>query len=709
MSRRFLTLFLLFVACFLLFSCSDSKSGSAETSDSDKLQYNENEGSDSDELEADEESIPDSDLYIPPVTHCEISDDCEEHEVCNPYGECVCARHDGYMLRYKGKCILGVEANKILCSNHSSSFIPRQTTPRRGAIPFVEKSEDIYCLCGFGWAGEACEIPLKEYDDSTTEYVSGKGMMPLLPTPDCHADSECPEGTKCGEDGYCYCPGNITFSSPFLDDAVRKSLMISSSSPIDGRSLAHTIKLNISKADKLEHTQCMRYMRQIVLDDAQSSFDFSQLLKLPYLSYLMIFTAEEKTVKQYNYDALSELANLFVLQLMVTTNNYQFLTRLKSAPHLSAFRVHFLDGAPTDFSFLKQYKQLSFLSVRYSGALNEIPKPFDISLLKDMHNLMWLYLFPNSDTVTHLRALSQLPELSYLELYFSEDGKNNVNVSDFSTLNKLTVLRVAGVNIDDSLATHFPNLSDFSIYTAGIPLIDFDYLRGLPNLRFLDVYGPPQPVTNYNNKTYDVLGTMKNMSYIRLLVPHSRSMAWLSGMKYLEHANLDGRLNSTKTILPELVSAYQEKGGVSSPLFSKLLYLRQYKDSFYHYDINSGIFHEIAENCKKGGAICNQSFWDRYAPPGQDTGPDTGGFDLCGNPIRPSDVQENEDVLFLNKKNVGVGVGELESDDESLTCSRVSGGLIYNCLSSTKKTDDEKWNTSYAPMQDNTKDIIYTW
>ncbi|MCK5809041.1 hypothetical protein KAH37_08665, partial [bacterium] len=92
-----------------------------------------------------------------------------------------------------------------------------------------------------------------------------------------------------------------------------------------------------------------------------------------------------------------------------------------------------------------------------------------------------------------------------------------------------------------------------------------------------------------------------------------------------------------------------------------------------------------------------------------DTGPDTGGFDLCGNPIRPSDVQENEDVLFLNKKNVGVGVGELESDDESLTCSRVSGGLIYNCLSSTKKTDDEKWNTSYAPMQDNTKDIIYTW
>jgi len=134
---------------------------------------------------------------------CLKDSDCPEpdKEFCDPYGECQCRRgvEKGYIIRYKGRCMNGVERNSFFCNGHSSQFYVDDSLRTMGAIAYAKEKDDVVCRCDVGYYGQHCENRI-EYNDELIENGESK-----LTAPNCKKDDDCSEGMKCSESGYCYC------------------------------------------------------------------------------------------------------------------------------------------------------------------------------------------------------------------------------------------------------------------------------------------------------------------------------------------------------------------------------------------------------------------------------------------------------------------------------------------------------------------------
>lgn len=638
---KFLTLILvvLVVACE---NNSSPKDADATITDGDEAVLVADDG---DDLLGDDEQN-DEDTF---VRECYTSAECDESEFCDPYGSCMCDKGKGYTIRYNGKCMLGTEGAAFFCNNRANGYYIKQSVPRKGPIAYTDSVDDVVCLCGFGYWGQNCQFQIEGYDELLPVFEPNHGIVPQIPDPDCITIDDCAEGMECGEQGYCQCPGVVTFEDPSMDQYVRNALGISPSDDILGSQLVMLLDFMVIGPQKLENMHCMQNLRGLDLSEMPADFDFTPVLELKHLQAL---TVTSSNYTAWDYSPLKNHPTLLSLQLNIGQDNYQFLEDLVSAPHIVQLRLSFTDEkAPSNFDFLKKFSQLTALELTFNEDLtSEASFPFDVNTVADLKELALLRIFAGSGEIKNLSALEKLNYLTHLAITQNpsiEDNKPKtlVKLTDFPVLPSVVELYL------DSLATngeyiidHFPNVTLYTYSNHLMVNADISMIKGMTNLKTLNFFNWDLRLPRCEEIDYSALGELLNLNNLTIGPYCKRESDWMRSLKYMGSLWLQSGdlLNYGKR-----KEEYAATGPVDTPYIADLLYLHDYYDQLYRFE-TADIF---VKNCDNGGLLCNKDFQKSYFFAGEGSI----SLSLCGNPIPLDDPS----ALELVNRGVGVSVGEM--------------------------------------------------
>jgi len=566
---------------------------------------------------------------------CAKDADCPENEFCDPYKECQCKRSEDFVVRYKGKCIHGLDGNDIFCNGNSFAFSVRHEIPRKGDIAYTEKIEDLNCMCNRGHYGLNCERLHSDYPDKmpvADEYY--------LPEPNCKKDEECDEGMKCGETGYCYCDGTVVFDDPVLHKAVTEAV---GKSDFTGEDLVNVTKMNLIQIQRLNNMKCLPNLRAMEISQPYETLEITEIAKCKNLQYLHM---TEYDSAAFDFTPLLELKKLLFLGLELSRYNYKFLEKMSSENHIESINFDFIKGDyPQNLDFLKNFKRLRIVVISFgqNATLNN-KCPVDLSVFSQNSGISHLTLYPGSCEIKGLEHLVDLKDLRNLQigaLTNDEKQARQLKLSDFPVLPNVTTLWIDSTIFDGKLVDHFPSLTSLHVYGYGIEMKDLEYLNGMSNLKLLYISENYINKVPFDDKRYDPIGKMPNLTELDIRNMSSRNYLWISGLK---HIALAGFPNENR--YDEYVQDYNENGSGGTEYYSNLLYLSTYVDNTYHIDNAEG----FRENCDKNGAFCNSSFWNNYMNE-NDYFPPTIG--LCSNPL----LKDDEDVQHLLDKGVGINIG----------------------------------------------------
>ena len=131
----------------ILFSLSGCTGESSQYADTD-TSTGDNDLFPSDDEQGEETDDDDPFLYNDDGLRLPLCDPpCNEDEVCNPYGECICDSRKWFVGKYQGKCINGGEANKIFCNDHGLNYTARASFWKGGMLVLSKESDLLCALC----------------------------------------------------------------------------------------------------------------------------------------------------------------------------------------------------------------------------------------------------------------------------------------------------------------------------------------------------------------------------------------------------------------------------------------------------------------------------------------------------------------------------------------------------------------------------------
>jgi len=644
-------LFLFFISVFV-FACEK------------KERFLDNDVSDADQSEEqkDIDEIPDEDVeenwHIAPVVKCEKDSDCPDpdKEFCDPYGECQCRRSDDYVIRYKGKCIHGLEGNKLFCNGNSHSFSLKHSVPRKGGIAYTEKIEDVNCLCYTGFYGNNCERKHENYPD---KFPVGDEYF--LPEPNCKNDEACGEGMKCSETGFCYCDKEVHFTDPVLKNAVVAAVGKTNYTGLD---LINVKKLTLEHAQNLNNMECLPNLRALIMLNPNASVKIEDIAQFKNLQYLIM---KDYEFAVFDFSPLLKLEKLLLLGLDLDKDNYKFLEKMDSENHLEAIWFDFEKGDyPESFEFIKKFKRIRSAKL-YCGQSANLSDNclFDIFNLSESQDLQYLVLYPGRCEIKNIIELEKNKELRELMVGNVTTDLNptrHLNLSDFPVLPNLTTLWIDSVVFDERLIDHFPELTNLHLFGYGIDIKNLDFLSGIKNMRLLYVSENYTDLVPFNEKRYEPIGKMTNLIELDIRNYSSRNYSWVAGLKHVVLFGL-----SDENRYEENVQDYNENGSDGTDYYLNLLYLSTYIDNTYHIDNVKG----FKENCDKNGAFCNSSFWDKYMNENDYFPP---SINICQNPVKT----EDKDLQYLLEKGVGFIIGKDSQSCEVLSPERANKYLFFN-------------------------------
>lgn len=633
-------LFLFFLSIFV-FSCEKKEN----IRDEDVLD------ADQSDEQIDNDEVSDEDVenkwYNAPVVKCEKDADCPEpdKEFCDPYGECQCRRSDDYVIRYKGKCIHGLEGDSLFCNGNSHSFNLKNSVPRKGGIAYTEKIEDVNCLCYSGFYGNNCERKHENYPD-----IFPVGDEYFLPKPNCEKDEECGEGMKCSETGYCYCDKEVQFVDPVLKNAVVAAVGKTSFTGLD---LINVTKITLENAQNLNNMECLPNLRALIILNPSASLKIEDVAQFKNLQYLMI---KDYGSAVFDFSPLLNLKKLLSLGLDLDKDSYKFLEKMDPKNHLEGIWFDFDKGDyPENFEFIKNFKKIRSAKL-YCGQSADFNDncSFDVSNLSESQNLQYLILYPGRCEIKNIIELEKNKELRELmigNLTTDLEPTRHLNLSDFPVLLNLTTLWIDSTIFDGKLIDHFPAVTSLHVFGYGVEMEDLEYLNGMNNLRLLYISENYTDKVPFNDKRYEPIGKMPNLTELDIRNFSSRNYKWMSGLR---HAVLIGFDDENR--YEEYVQDYNENGSDGTDHYSDLLYLSTYIDNTYHIDNVKG----FRENCDKNGAFCNSSFWSGYLNANDYFPP---SIVLCSNPL----TKDDEDVQYLLNKGISFNIGADSQSCEVLT------------------------------------------
>lgn len=602
---------------------------------------------DGDDLLGDNEQS-DEDTF---VRECYTNAECDESEFCDPYGSCMCDKGKGYTIRYNGKCMLGTDGAAFFCNNRANGYYIKQSVPRKGPIAYTDSVDAVVCACGFGYWGQNCQFQIEEYDELLPVFDPGQGIVPQLPEPDCITIEDCAEGMECGEQGYCQCPGVVTFQDPAMDQYIRNALGVNPSGDILGSQLVMLLNFMVIGPRKLEDMRCMPNLRDLYLSEMPADFDFTPVLELKHLQALTV-TASDYVA--WDYSPLKSHPTLLSLQLHLGRDNYQFLEDLVSAPHIVQLRLSFAEGkAPLNFDFLKKFSQLTVLELTFNE--NNLPEnavPFDMNSIADLKEIAFLRIFAGSGEIKNLSALEKLNYLTHLAvsqnpLIPNVRPKTLVELSDFPILPSVVELNLDSIaGNGERIVDHFPNVTIYAQSNFFSLKTDFSIIKGMPNIKrlYLTNWDGASRSPRCEEINYSTLGEILNLDKLSIDPYCKRESDWMKSLKYASSIWLMSGLENINSIRKE---EYAATGPVDAPYISDLLYLGDYFDQLYRFE-TADIF---LTNCNKGGLLCNRDFQRSYFFAGEENL----SLSLCGNPIPIDDPS----ALELVDRGVGVSLGEM--------------------------------------------------
>lgn len=634
-------LFLFFISVFV-FACEK------------KERFLDNDVSDADQSEEqkDIDEIPDEDVeenwHIAPVVKCEKDSDCPEpdKEFCDPYGECQCRRSDDYVIRYKGKCIHGLEGNNLFCNGNSSAFKLKHSVPRKGSAGFVNEKTDLVCICNSGYYGLNCEYKNLDYSD---KFPVGDEYF--LPEPNCKKDEDCSEGMKCSKKGFCYCDGEIEFTDPVLKNEI---ILATGKIAFTGEDLLNITKLTLGQVAIINNMKCLPNLRALQIFQPNSELKFEELSNLDNLQYLVIFGYNGLS----DFSPILKLKKLLFLGLDVTGANYKFLEKIYDENHIEMLYLDFFYGdLPHSFDFLNNFKNLVAFTGYFGQSMN-IESDCEINLenLIKNKNLSYLKISAGKCKVLSLNILSELRFLHDLTIgNLSTDGgetKKNL-LSDFPVLKNITKLFIDSTIFDEKIIDKFPELTFLYIWQQGLPVEKLDFMEGLVNLQMFSFSDDVDLIKDFDDKKYSSIN-MKNLRTLSIYPFKSRNYEFLKKLKHVEELGVFQGTSQFEDWDSKYVKDYEINGSVGDDYSENLLYLMGLADRTYHLD-NVKSFRK---NCDKGGAVCNKKFREYFYPEAS-----LGyGFSLCPNPIDKDD----EDVKYLVEKGVGLTIGNNSQNCEAL-------------------------------------------
>ncbi|HQN73741.1 MAG TPA: hypothetical protein PLB16_10040 [bacterium] len=634
-------LFLFFISVFV-FACEK------------KERFLDNDVSDADQSEEqkDIDEIPDEDVeenwHIAPVVKCEKDSDCPDpdKEFCDPYGECQCRRSDDYVIRYKGKCIHGLEGNKLFCNGNSSAFKLKHSVPRKGSAGFVNEKTDLVCICNSGYYGLNCEYKNLDYSD---KFPVGDEYF--LPEPNCKKDEDCSEGMKCSKKGFCYCDGEIEFTDPVLKNEI---ILATGKIAFTGEDLLNITKLTLGQVAIINNMKCLPNLRALQIFQPNSELKFEELSNLDNLQYLVIFDYNGLS----DFSPILKLKKLLFLGLDVTGANYKFLEKIYDENHIEMLYLDFFYGdLPHSFDFLNNFKKLVAFTGYFGQSMN-IESDCEINLenLIKNKNLSYLKISAGKCKVLSLNILSELRFLHDLTIgNLSTDGgetKKNL-LSDFPVLKNITKLFIDSTIFDEKIIDKFPELTFLYIWQQGLPVEKLDFMEGLVNLQMFSFSDDVDLIKDFDDKKYSSIN-MKNLRTLSIYPFKSRNYEFLKKLKHVEELGVFQGTSQFEDWDSKYVKDYEINGSVGDDYSENLLYLMGLADRTYHLD-NVKSFRK---NCDKGGAVCNKKFREYFYPEAS-----LGyGFSLCPNPIDKDD----EDVKYLVEKGVGLTIGNNSQNCEAL-------------------------------------------
>ena len=605
---------------------------------------------DQSEEQKDNDEIPDEDVeenwHIAPVVKCEKDSDCPDpdKEFCDPYGECQCRRSDDYVIRYKGKCIHGLEGNDLFCDGNSFAFNLKHSIPRKGSVGFVNEKTEVVCVCNPGHYGLNCEYKNLDYSD---KFPVGDEYF--LPEPNCKKDEDCSEGMKCSETGFCYCDGKIEFT-----DSVLRNEIISATGKISfiGEDLLNITKLTLSQVSTINNMRCLPNLRALQIFQPNSELKFEELSNLENLQYLVIF--------DYNgisdFSPILKLKKLLFLNLELTEDNYKFLEKMNPDNQIEGIYFSFFKGDyPENFNFLDNFRKLTSAAITFG---QNTPKNkdclIDMSNITQNNEISHLRIYAGNCEIKEIQQLEKLTNLKNLTIghmmLVDGTGKRHLQLSSFPVLKNVTQLYIDSTVFDAKVIDKFPSITVLYIWQEGLPVEKLDFIEGLVNLSTFAFSDDIKIVSQFNNEKYDWINKMNNLRYLSIDPYKSRNYDFIKGLKHIEEMGILSQSGWEQKYTED----YEINGSVGDDYSENLLYLMGLADRTYHLD-NVKSFRK---NCDKGGAVCNKKFREYFYPEAS-----LGyGFSLCPNPIDKDD----EDVKYLVEKGVGLTIGNNSQNCDAL-------------------------------------------
>ncbi|MGI6394764.1 MAG: hypothetical protein ACOX2F_08610 [bacterium] len=622
----------------LAFACEKGNS-------SNNNRHNDELGEQADDEEASDEHIEET-WHIAPVVECKKDSDCLEpdKEFCDPYGECQCKVSDNYIIRYKGKCIEGLEGNRLFCGNNSYAFSLKHSVPRKGRVGFASEKTDVICACNPGFYGLNCEYKNLDYSD---KFPVGDEYF--LPEPNCSKDEECEEGMKCSETGYCYCEGEVEFTDPVLKNAI---MLATGKTSFTGEDLLSITKLTLERVSTINNMKCLSNLRALQVIDPTLKLEFEELSNLQSLQLLVIFGYEGTS----DYSPILKLKKLISLHLGLTEANYRFLEKMDPSNNIEAVYLDFFRGDfPESFNFLNNFKKLTAAAITF-GQNTHVDNDcsIDLSNIANNKEITHLKVYSGNCEIKEIEKLEELTNLQNLfighMMLLEGAGNRQLQLSSFPVLKNVTQLFIDSTIFDGKIIDKFPNLTILHIWQEGVPIKKLDFMEGLVNLQMFGFSDDINLVKDFEHNKYDLIN-MRNLRTLSIYPYKSRNYEFLKKLKHVEDLVLFQGTEQLGYWDSMCLENYKMIGATGDDYPESLLYLAYLHDDTYHLDNVSS----FKKNCDKGGAICNEEFRKKFY---FNADVDGSLLYLCPNPIKKDD----SDVKYLVEKGVSLTLG---SDKES--------------------------------------------